>query len=108
MKVNEAISIDNFDGDYVCWMEVIDVPLIFIKQAKRIDGENYSSSCFGICVTKHNDNKNIWNVISEDPIGQLFYVDNLGDKHWMDYKLTEEEENQAIEFCKNYINENNL
>jgi hypothetical protein len=35
----------------------------------------------------------------------LFYVDNDGDKHWMNYKLTELEEIGAIEFCKKYIGE---
>lgn len=108
MKINAIISIDNFDGNYVCWLEVTDVPFTFIKQAKQIDGVNYSSSCFGICVTRDIDGGEFWNVIIEEPAGQLFYVDNLGNKHWLNYELTEEEENQAIEFCKKFIKENNI
>lgn len=108
IKVNDVINIDNFDGDYICWLEVIGVPSIFIEQAKQIDGENYNSFCFGICVTKDTDGGEFWNVVTEVPIGQLFYIDNWGKKHWMKYELTEKEESQAIEFCKNYIKENNI
>ena len=108
MKLNTLFIIYNFYGYYICWLEVIDVPKTFIKQAKLIDGENYNPSCFGICVTKSIDGGEFWNVITESFIGELFYIDNYGTKHWMRYELTEEEEIQAIEFCKNYIKENNI
>lgn len=108
MKVNTVINIDNFDGDYICWLEVKNVPKQFIKQAKQIDKENYFSSCFGICVVKDTDGGEFWNVTTESSIGQLFYIDNLGDKHWMAYELTEEEEKQAIDFCKDYIKKYNI
>jgi hypothetical protein len=108
MEISCPINIDKFDGDYCCWMEVTNVPETFIKQAKEIDGENYEPSCFGICVTKATDGGEFWNVTTENPIGQLFYIDINGEKNWMAYKLSEEEEQKAIEFCKNYIKENKM
>jgi hypothetical protein len=36
----------------------------------------------------------------------LFYIDNDGEKHWMPYVLTEDEEKEAIEFCKKYLGRN--
>ena len=108
MKINCAINIDRFDENYICWMEVKDISESFIKQAQEIDGENYEPSCFGICVTKTTDGGEFWCVTTESHGGQLFYIDNWGTKHWLEYKLTEEEENQAIEFCKKYIKENKI
>lgn len=108
MKINCPINIDKFDEDYICWMEVTNVPEQFKTEAKQIDGEYYDSTCFGICVVKSVDDPKVWNVITESSVGELFYTDNWGTKHWLEYDLTDDEKTQAIEFCKNYIKENNL
>lgn len=108
MKVNGIINIDRFDEDYICWLEVKNIPEQFIKQAKQIDKENYEESCFGICVVKDTENGEVWNVITESHVGELFYIDVWGTKHWLEYELTEDEKTKAIDFCKNYIKENNI
>ena len=108
LKINGVINIDKFDEDYICWLEVTNIPKIFIKQAKLIDGKNYNSTCFGICIVKDNECEEKWNVITESFIGQLFYIDDYGTKHWMRYNLNDNEETQAIEFCKNYIQINKI
>lgn len=106
IEIRCPINIDKFDENYICWMEVMNIPEQFKTEAKQIDGEYYDSTCFGICVVKDTDDEDIWNVITESHVGELFYTDNLGNQHWMKYNLTEKK--QAIDFCKNYIEENNL
>ena len=103
MKIKNIEHVDQFGmKEYVCWAEVTDVPAKFIEEAKAIDGENYSKGCFGICVGRDEAG---WFITQDEIDSELYYVDNDGDKHWMDYKLTELEEVEAIEVCKRYIEE---
>ena len=41
MKVLEMEHYDIFDDEYVCWVEVQDIPDKFIQKAKIIDKENH-------------------------------------------------------------------
>lgn len=100
MRVLDMEHYDKFDGDYVCWVCVQDISDEFIQKAKEIDGENYLPTCFGICVGKDEDG---WYVCQDAPGCELYYIDNDGEKHWMEYVLSEAEEENAIEFCKFYV-----
>jgi hypothetical protein len=91
---------DEFDSAVVCWLEVEDVSDYLKCLGKEIDRENYLESCFGICVGCDEDG---WYVCQDAPSCELFYIDNDGEKHWMPYVLTEDEEKEAIEFCKKYL-----
>lgn len=103
MKIKCIEHVDDFGAnENVCWLEVVDVPTEFIEEAKVIDKENYNEGCFGICVGQDEGG---WYVCEEEPGSELFYIDNDGDKHWMNYKLTELEEADAIKFCKKYLGE---
>lgn len=97
MKIKIMEHYDEFDEAVVCWLEVEDVPDSFKRLARNIDRENYSESCFGICVGCDEDG---WYVCQDAPNCELFYVDNNGDKHWMSYVLTEAENAEVIEYCK--------
>ena len=100
MKVLEMEHYDVFDDDYVCWVCVQDIPDKFIQEAKRIDKENYLEDCFGICVCKSESD---W-YVCQDALGcELYYIDNDGEKHWMEYLLSDAESESAIEYCKDYI-----
>ena len=90
-----------WDDEYICWVEVKDIPQKFIKQAKQIDGDNYSEDCFGICVSKGEDDG--WCVCQDAPGCELYYIDIDGEKHWMKYVLSEAEYNNAINFCEDYV-----
>ena len=46
---------DDFGTEVICWVEVAGVPERFVDEAKRIDGENYSSDCFGVCIQYDRD-----------------------------------------------------
>ena len=103
MKVKCIEHVDDFGiNENVCWIEVNDVESRFIEEAKTIDKDNYCEGCFGICVG-HNEDE--WYISEDEPGSELFYIDNDGDKHWMNYKLTDTEEIDAIEFCKKYLGE---
>lgn len=100
MKIKTMEHCDEFDGAVVCWLEVEDVQDSFKQLAKQIDKENYLEDCFGICVGCDEDG---WYVCQDEPSCELFYIDVDGDKHWMSYVLTEDENAEAIKFCKEYL-----
>ena len=50
LKVKEVENIDDLDDVKVLSLVVGNVPKKFIREAKEIDGRNYSSDCFGIWV----------------------------------------------------------
>ena len=100
MKVLEMEHYDEFDEEYVCWVSVQDIPDEFIQKAKRIDKEDYLEDCFGICVVKGEDG---WCVCQDSPECELYYIDNLGEKHWMEYLLSDSEKESAIKYCQAYV-----
>ena len=103
MKIKFIEHMDEFGpNERTFWLEVEDVPSEIIEQAKAIDGENFSMSCFGICVIQTG---NDWFVCVDEPRKELFYIDNDGDKHWLQYEVSAEEEHDAIEYCMNSLEE---
>ena len=103
MKIKNIEHMDDFSvNEHVCWAVVEDIPERFVAKAKVIDANEYSEDCFGICVGCDDDG---WYVSEDIPKCNLYYIDNDGDKHWMDYELTEQEAFDAIDFCKKYIME---
>lgn len=103
MIVRCVEHMDKFSAtEYIFWLEVDNIPREFIDRAKEIDKEDYEESCFGICVICTEAG---WAVCEDEPGCQLFYIDNDGNKHWMPYELSTEEEHDAIEYCINNIME---
>lgn len=72
------------------WVEVAGVPERFVDEAKRIDGENYSSDCFGVCIQYDRANGKYF-TMEDAPGYNLYYTDNKGDKHWLPYKVNKQE-----------------
>lgn len=103
MRVKCIEHVDKFyENERAFWLEVEEIPEEFIEQAKEIDGENFSESCFGICVIQTGYN---WFACIDEPGQELFYIDNNGDKHWLPYMVTEEEEQSAIAYCMDSLKE---
>lgn len=101
MKINSIEHMDEFGAnERVFWVVVGDVHQRFVEAAQRIDQENYCEDSFGVCVGQDEDG---WYVCEDMPGSNLYYISNDGDKCWMDYKLTEQEQDEVIEFCKNDI-----
>lgn len=103
MKVKCIEHVDHFgENEHVFWLEIDNVPKEFLDKAKEIDKEEFLESCFGICVICTDAG---WSVCEDKPKHQLFYIDNNGDKHWMPYELTVEEEHDAIAYCTSDLQE---
>ena len=101
VKIKSMEHCDKFcDNEYVCYVTVENIPNEFMDQAKEIDKENYTSDCFGIWVGNDEDG---WFVGQDSPGCELYYIDNDGEKHWMEYVLSDDEEELAIKYCKEYI-----
>lgn len=100
----EVENIDDLDDVKVLSLVVGNVPKQFIREAKAIDGRNYSSDCFGIWVNYEVETGELV-VITDQERSQLYYVDNLGDKHWLDYLLTEQETAMVTEICRKELKE---
>ena len=94
----ELEHMDDFNGDKIFWLQANNVEQEYIEQAKHIDKENFLLECFGICVNYSNEDKEY--MVCQDKFDcELYYVDNDGDKHWLNYKLTKEECEKAVKFC---------
>lgn len=104
MKFKCIEHMDEFGpNERTFWVEVEDIPRELIEEAKIIDGENFDMSCFGICVIQTG---NDWFVCMDEPGSEVFYIDNDGEKHWLQYATSKEEEHDAIEYCMNSLEEN--
>lgn len=82
--------IDDFETELICWVEVTGIPERYADEAKQIDGENYSSDGFGVCIQYDRDNEKYF-AVEDKPGCDLYYVDNKGDKHWFPYEVNEQE-----------------
>ena len=81
---------DDLDTESIYWVAVSGVPERFVNEAERIDGSNYSGECFGVCI-QHDRETGKFAAIEDNPGQNIYYVDNLGEKHWFDYSLSEQE-----------------
>lgn len=99
MKAKEIEHYDTFDNATIFWCVATNIPLEYVEEAKKIDRENYSPDCFGICVVK--DEEEGFYICQDAADSELYYVDNAGEKHWLKRTLNEEEANTFYELCKN-------
>ena len=99
IKIKCIDHIDDFGNDKVFTIVLQEVSL-YKNRAMKIDKENYSSDCFGLIVNYDAD-ENEYCICQDEFDCEIFYVDNNGDKHWFNYKLSEDEANEIIECCKN-------
>ena len=86
---------DSFDDSIVFWVDITGVSKTLISQAKQIDKENFNEECFGCCVLLDKDG---WIVVHQDEC-LIYYIDNIGDKHWLESELNEQEKQVVIDMC---------
>lgn len=90
MTFRRVEDFDKLDTESIYWVAVSGVPEKFVNEAERIDGSNYSGECFGVCI-QHDKKTGEFAVIEDTPGQSLYYVDNLGYKHWFGYRMQEQE-----------------
>lgn len=102
IKSNGVEHFDNFGDSIIFWCIVDNVPQKYINKAKEIDKENYSSDCFGCCIILDTDG---WAICQDEPNCELYYIDNNGDKHWVNKTFTDKEKETFIDDCFEIITE---
>lgn len=101
LKCKQVEHYDNFEDEVIFWVEVENPPEEIKEKAKQIDKENYLDSCFGVCVNFEIENNEFHVVTDWD--GNLYYVDNNGEKHWFEVEMSEEFKNELFEMCKSEL-----
>ena len=96
IKFKEIEHFDNFTDSVVFWCVAQDIPQQYIDQAKTIDEEYYEEDCFGVCVIFDSEG---YHMCQDEPDSELYYIDNDGNKHWMDKVLTDTEAKTFFEAC---------
>ncbi|MCI8914968.1 MAG: hypothetical protein HFF38_12830 [Lawsonibacter sp.] len=105
MTFKELEHSDKFnDEESIYWVDVSGVPERFVNEAKRIDGSDYSGECFGVCI-QHDRKTGEFAAIEDSPGHSLYYVDNLGYKHWLDYRLSGQELEKIVSKICMFIEE---
>ena len=89
-------QVDTFTDFIVFWCELEHLPKPLVDKAENIDKDNYSPECFGICVTLDKDG---FHITADEPGCQLYYIDNLGKKHWFSWQLSSIESSSVYEGC---------
>ncbi len=97
MKSSGIEHVDYFDDESVFWVNLSDLPQDIQAQGKAIDGEEYNATCFGMCISHYLKEDEFVVVEDSDTAtgnpGQIYYIDNDGNYHWMEAKIPED-------FCK--------
>lgn len=103
MKFKEIAHIDHFDDATIFWAELSDVPLHIQIEAQKIDGAEYSATCFGMCINYDMATKEFAVVTDTDrftrDVGNIYYVDNDGNEHWFQAEMPKEFMNQVFATC---------
>lgn len=92
----EIEHFDNFGDSIIFWCIAGNIPKNYIKKAINLDGENYLSDCFGACVIFDSDG---FHICQDKEKYELYYVDNNGNKHWMEKEFTNDESKTFFEMC---------
>lgn len=94
MKFAHVEHLDDFDYEILFWVDICDVCEALQDEARKIDGDQYSRDCFGICVNYDAKTERFYLVTETDPDTQeprsVYYIDNDGDKHWFPAEITQD------------------
>lgn len=78
-------------------MALDNMPEKYVKEAKEIDGDAYSDMCFAFQFRyRISANRYFINVVGGK---EAYYIDENGNKHYMDYKISNKLTNSAIDQC---------
>ena len=106
MKFHEIETVE-LSQDYTIFEAVLsDMPEAVQDKAKEIDGQEYDAQGFGACVGYDIAKNNFFFFTDEDTVtgnGNIFYVDDEGDRHWFRVEIGDELTKQIFDAC-NRIN----
>ena len=104
MRVHKVEHCDCFPDGILVWLELTDLPERFQKQAREIDGGNFSPTAFGLCACWDQANRTAELITDTDPepgnSRNAFYSDTNGEKHWFEISLPPELMDQVHSVCR--------
>lgn len=104
MKFNGIEHLDNFDEEHIFWVELSSLPAYIQKLARVIDGEDYDPTAFGACVLHDIETGMMYFVedhdLETDFIGNIFYIDINGEKHWFSAKISNTLKKSIFKACR--------
>ena len=103
MKFEMVDGVDHFEDETQFWVFISDVPEHFRAEGRKIDGENYDDSAFGMGAY-YDVPTNRFELMTERPsntseLCNIFYVDNDGERHWFRAEIPEDFINQVFAEC---------
>lgn len=78
-------------------MAMDNMPEKYVEQAKKIDGEAYAEECFAFQFRFSIGTNRFF--VNEVGGKEAYYIDENGDKHYLDYKIPQNLTNIAIDQC---------
>ena len=104
MKIHKVEHCDCFPDGVLVWMELTDLPERYQAQARKIDGEDFSPTNFGLCAFWDLENRDAGLITDTDPVTgrsrSAFYIDTNGEKHWFEISLPLELMSQLQDRCR--------
>ena len=99
----DNFKIDKEKNEVSFWMMVKNLPEMVVAIAKNIDKENYAPDCFGFQYNYGILNKNYY--IKKENGLSLYYLDNEGEKHYIEYEIPDNLIKSAIKKCNKILQE---
>ena len=104
MKFECVEFADHFENETQFWVFASDIPEHLRAEGRKIDGENYNDTAFGMGAYYDIPADN-FELMTEIPFGinelcNIFYVDNDGKYHWFRAEIPEDFINQVFAECK--------
>jgi len=103
MKFNEIEGVDLCEDVAIYWAVLSDMPKTVQSRAREIDGEEYDSQGFGMCLGFDFAKKEFFIFTDEDTAtggGNVYYVDKDGDKNWFRVDIGEALTKQIFDACE--------
>lgn len=102
VKTEVITGIDNCETDQLhgiirFFMKMRNLPSTIVEKAKQIDGENFEPDCFGFCFSYHLQT-NTYTILKKNGKA-VYYLDENGDLHYMDYEIPDKIKTSAISKC---------
>lgn len=83
------------------FMKLKNLPQKFVNLAKKFDGENYEPDCFGFEYSYNIGSKTF--TVEKTNGCALYYLDEDGDRHYMDYDIPENVKVIATKRCNTVL-----
>lgn len=84
-------------------VDVSSIPHAMQAEARRIDGEHFDPSGFGVCVNYDFEQRLFYIVVDTEASAvrpsNVYYIDHAGDKHWFTAELPKVFVEQAFLAC---------